>query len=173
MADNKLEKLLVEAMKNLLDQDELGRVDADYEERSHHTQFQYEDINRDFALAIKDSDFFNSLTAIFYKIHSYKWIDDTKFEQAMIDDLESMGVPNEEIENALNALDKVRKQYLGNDYSKDEADVGWPEDMEGIKQVTQEPHNKPVSDSEKETFSGDNEPYSGSEPDKTRPVPMK
>lgn len=171
MSNAKYEKLLVEAMKNLLDQDELGRVDVDKEEHAHHTQFQWEDINRDFALAIKDSEFFDSLNSAFYQVHSYKWIDDPKFQAAMTDILDSQGVPNEEIEMAVKALEKVKSEYLDDD--KHEKDVGWPEDMEGIKKATQEPDNNPVNDLNKETFDGDNKPYSGVEPDNVRPTQMK
>lgn len=167
MANEKLEKLLVETMKSLLDQDDLGRVEGGSDdEHAHNTQFQWEDIQDSFALNVKDSDFFESLTSSFRKVHSYKWITDSTFEEALVAELESQGVPHVDIESAVEALDKVRKEYVPD---SNENGVGWPEDMEGIRQVTQEPHDKGVSDLDKDTMSGDNEPHSGAEPDNVRP----
>lgn len=166
MSNKHLEKIFVETMKHILDQDDLGKVEGGVEdEHSHSVQFQREDIESSYALAVKKSDYFDALNAIFYKIHSYKWIDDEKFEFAMTNDLEAMGIPFDDIEIAVKGLEKVRKEYPGN-----EKDVGWPEDLEGIRKVTQEPHNKPVSDNETDTMSGDNEPFSGVGPDNVRPV---
>jgi len=164
----RLEKLLVESMKNLLDQDDLGRVEGGSdEEHSHNTQFQWEDIQNSFSVAVRESDFFDSLTSAFYKVHTYKWINDSTFEEALTSELEGQGIPHEEIETALEALDKVRTEYLP-DHNNENAS-GWPEDMEGIKQVTQEPHHNPVNDLDKDTMSGDNEPHTGAEPDNVRP----
>lgn len=171
MSNERLEKMLVETMKNLLDQDDLGRVeDGLKDEHAHHVQFQWEDILNSYALAVKDSDFFDSLNSSFYKVHSYKWLNDDTFEESLVSELESQGIPHKDIEDAVKALEKVRKEYLkGNN----ENAVGWPEDMEGIKQVTQDPHDEPVSDTDKDTMSGDNEPFSGVEPDNVRPVKNK
>lgn len=167
MANERLEKMLVETIKSLLDQDDLGRVDHDDTEHSHNTQFQWEDIQDSFAVNIKDSDFFDAINTAFYKVHTYKWIEDEKFENALVDNLESMGIPHEEIEKAIEALEKVRKEYLKD--TGNEAAAGWSDNMEGLKQVTQEPHNKGISDLKKDTMSGDNKPFSGAEPDNVRP----
>lgn len=169
MAKERLEKLLVETMKSLLDQDDLGRVDSG-DERSHHVQFRHEDILDSYAIAVKDSEFFDSLNAAFYKVNNYKWIHDSTFEEALTSELESQGIPHDEIAKALEALDKVRTEYLGDDPRENENGVGWPENLKDIKKVTQEPHNKPVSDLDKETMSGDNKPFSGVGPDKVRPA---
>jgi len=94
---------------------------------------------------VKDSnDFFDAINAAFYKVHSYKFLEDETFEEALVSELESQGIPHEDIEIAVNALEKVRKEYTSG--KKNENAVGWPEDMDGIKQVTQDPHDKPVSD---------------------------
>ena len=168
MANKKQEKLLVEAMKNLLDQDDLGRVSVDdQKEHVHNTQFQWEDILRDFALAVKKSEFFDSLNSAFYAVHSYKWIDDDKFEIAMSDILKSQGIPENEIELAIDGLEKVRKQYLKD--KGNESAAGWHENLDDIKNVTQNPTNDGVSDFSKETMSGKNKPFSGAEPDDVRP----
>jgi hypothetical protein len=165
MAKTKEETLLIEAMKNLLERNEVGKSDSLH---SHHMQFQWEDIQDEFSLAIKDSDFFESLRAAFYKVHSYKWINDSTFEDALISDLESMGIPHDEIELALNALEKVRKKFIPG--KENESGAGWPEN---IKYINNEFDDTEVTDTSKDTFSGNNKPYTGSEPDNTRPVPSK
>lgn len=167
MADARQEKLLVETMKSLLDQDELGLVTSDYEEKTHHVQYQWEDILSDFAVAIKDSDFFDALNAAFYKVHVYKWIEDSTFEEALVSELESMGIPHEEITKALDGLEKVRKDYIGGD-KNNENSVAW-DNIEDLTQVTQDPKNPPITPIGKENMNGDKEPYNGVEPDSTRP----
>lgn len=165
MNNERLEKLLVESIKNILDQDELGRIEGGVEEESsHNTQFQWENILHSYALATKDSDFFDSLNSTFYKIHSYKWINDSTFEEALASDLESQGIPHKDINLALDALDKVRSEYLKDN---NENSIGWSEVGEIRK--TQEPENNPISELDKETFDDNNKPFSGIEPDNTRP----
>lgn len=166
MDNKRLEKLLVESMKNLLDQDDLGRVEGGVEgEHSHNTQFQWEDILHSFAIAVKDSEFFDSLNSSFYKVHSYKWINDSTFEEALTSELESQGVPHKDINLAMDALDSVRSEYLKD--HDNENSVGWAPNLDDIKSATQNPHNNKVSDGE--TFDGDNKPYAGVEPNNTRP----
>jgi hypothetical protein len=172
MPNNKLENMLLESIKNLLYKNEFNISEEKEPEHAHNTQFQWEDINRDFALEIKDSDFFDSLNSVFYNVHSYKWIDDPKFEDAMIDLLHSQGIPKEDIVLSIKALNKVREQYLGKD-KEYEKDVGWHQNLKDIENTTKNKSDSEVSDTNKETFSGDNKPFHGVEPDNTRPIPIK
>jgi hypothetical protein len=182
MADLKLERLLIEAVGNLLDN--LGFVDNGVEQTNHNVQFQWEEINDKFAIKVKDSDFFENLTSTFRKIHSYKWIVDpmlhkdhdgnntggdhqSSFLDAFTSDLISQGVPKKDIEIGLKAIGSLQKEY------GKENDVGYPSNLGNIKDMINNPKNKPVSDTKKETMSGDNEPFSGAEPKNVRPVPSK
>lgn len=168
MASKKLEALLVESIKNLLANNELGTINEEAEV-SHTTQFQWEDILRDFALKIKDLTFFDSINAAFYKIHSYKWLEDDKFEYAFIDELESQGIPHEEIEKAIEALESVRKEYIGK--NNNENAVGWGNVEDAIKvskEFDEEGDHK--FNFKKDTMSGKNEPFQGAEPKNVRPV---
>jgi hypothetical protein len=187
MDKTKMEKLLVEAIGNIL-QDNLGFVEGGVEpEMAHHVQFQHEEIIDKFTVKVADSDFFENLVATFRKIHSYKWLSDpanhkfygdqdggtygygdhqATFVQAFASDLRNQGVPLEEIDRGIKAIEELQKEYVD---GKNEGDVGYPENLGDIKKSIQEPGNEKISDLDKETMSGDNEPYSGAEPDNVRP----
>jgi len=168
----KYENLLLEAVKNLLKQDNLGITTAGVpdHETSHHVQFQYEEINDAFAVKISKSPFFDALHSIFYNIHSYKWISDPLFCEAFTNNCRSQGIPEEEIIKACEAIEKVKEKYVEDNT---ESNAGWSENLPDINKSIKDPANKPVTDQGKETFSGKNKPYTGVEPKKTRPVPIK
>ena len=193
MPNIKLEKILIEAVGNLLSADNLGFVEDCVDPKgAHHVQFQFEEINDEFALKVKDSNFFENLTSTFRKIHSYKWISEpintqkdprnetyvtypggnhrASFIEAFISDLRSQGVPTEEISKGVEAIEELQKKY-GDGINKSESDVGYPENLDDIRKSIQNPSNKPVSDFKKDTFSGDNEPFTGIEPKNVRPIP--
>ena len=154
-------------MKHIVDQDHLGiNKDALPVEKEHHTQFQFEEINDAFAIKVKDSDFFESLCASFYKTHCSRWICDSSFEKAFRDDLRSQGVPEADMNTGVKALEALKKTYV-DDGKKNENAVGYG-DMKGLKEVSQDFKNEPISS--KETFSGDNKPPFGIEPKHTRPT---
>jgi hypothetical protein len=155
----KLEKLLIESLKNILEQNEVGD-----NSHSHHVQFQWEDITRDFAIHVKNSSHFDALNAAFYKIHSYKWLEDPSFCEAFESELNSMGTPEEDIKLAFDAIEKLRKEYCK---ETQERDAGWPEELD---EMQKDPENTEVTDTKKETMSGDNEPYEGAEPKNVRPI---
>ncbi len=170
MADASLEKLLLEAVKNIINQDDLGMTSEGVPpEGEHHTQFQWEDINAAFAIKMKDSDFFESLTSSFFKVHASHWLCDSSFANQFTAELKAQGVPVEEISKGVKAIEQLKKEYV-DDGKKNENAVGWP-DMKDMKKVSQEFGNKPVSKGE--TFKGDNKPPLGVHPDDARPVPTK
>lgn len=169
MPKSKQEKLLIESMKNILERNELGKSDPLH---SHMTQFQWEDIQNAFSLAIKNSDFFESLRAAFYKVHSYKWINDSTFEESLISDLESMGIPHDEIQLAIDALDKVRNKFIPG--KENENSIGWPENLSDIRKNVQELGNSEITDTNKDTYDNpNNKPYNSVKPDNTRPTKSK
>lgn len=170
MADASLEKMLLEAVKHIINQDDLGITQEGVPpESEHHTQFQWEDINASFAIKMKDSDFFDSLTSTFFKVHASHWICDSSFITQFKSELKAQGVPEEEINKGIEAIVKLNKEYTDS-YKKNENAVGYP-NMKDMKKVSQEFGNKPVSDGE--TFKGDNKPPLGVHPDDARPVPTK
>jgi hypothetical protein len=138
------EHLLLEAVKNYLRQDaKLGLAyhKPSHEEResSHRLQYQWESINDAYELAVLESRFADSLNAAFYKVHSYKYVNDPTFKLAMDSELRSMGIPNEDRELAQKAHDKVIKEMLG---ECGERDAGWNPQMDQIVDVTSNADNR-------------------------------
>lgn len=158
------EKVLLEAVKNLLDQDNLGLPKSDVEKPGSHTfQFQYENINDLFCIKIlKDTSFYDSHNSAFRKVHSYKYLEDPTFEASYASELRSMGIPKSEIELGIETIKKVREEILKGD---NEAKEGWASNLDEVIQTTKEGGNKKSAEQ--------NIPFSGIEPDNTRPVPIK
>lgn len=132
---NSDEKLLSEAVKNMLQQDaKLGlsyhKPPHEKRESSHFFQYQWESVDDMYQLAISESKFSDSLSAAFYKVHSYKYVDDPSFKIALDAELRSMGIPKEDRELALKSLDKVLKEVKG------ERDAGWNPRLEELVDVT-------------------------------------
>jgi len=133
---NKNEEVLLEAIRGMLHQDaKLGlsyhKPPHDKRESSHFSQYQWEGIDDMFELLVSESKFANSLTAAFFKVHGYKYIDDPLFKLSLEAELRSMGVPTEEKEFALKNIDKILKEC-----SVCERDAGWNPSMDKLKDVT-------------------------------------
>ena len=160
---NQNEKLFIETFKNILELDPISEAVKKPTENDHNVQFQWEDINDKFALEVKDSDYFVSLTSSFRKIHTIKWLSDSHFGQMMTNELKSQGIPQSDIDIAILAIDKLSKSYK-------EEDVGFPNNLDQIKKAMDAPNDKPPTNTSKETFTGENEPFTGIEPKNTRPV---
>jgi hypothetical protein len=160
---NQNEKLLIETFKNML---ELVPITEEHKkpiEADHNVQFQWEEINDKFTLEVKDSDYFLPLTSAFRKIHSIKWINDNNFGHMLSNELKAQGVPQKDIDLGILAVDKIAKSYK-------EEDVGFPTNLDKIKKSMETPNDKPPTSTSKETFSGENEPFTGIEPKNTRPT---
>jgi len=78
-------------------------------------------------------------------------------------ELKSQGIPEKDIKIAEDAVAKLAKSYK-------EEDVGFPTNLDKIKKAMEEPGDKPPTNTEKETFTGENEPFTGIEPKNTRPA---
>ncbi|MCK9281685.1 MAG: hypothetical protein M0P71_13750 [Melioribacteraceae bacterium] len=160
---NNDEKLLIETFKNILEMSPLNEDVKKPNENDHNVQFQWEEINDKFALEVKDSDYFVPLTSSFRKIHSIKWLSDTHFGAMIRNELKSQGIPQKDIDIAVEAVEKLSKAYR-------EEDSGFPTNLDKIKNSMENPDDKPPTKTSKETFSGENEPFTGIEPKNTRPV---
>jgi hypothetical protein len=181
----KLEKLFVEITRNIFSDSnvvfEKKEKDKPYE---NSTQFQWEEINDKFALKVKDSNYFESLTTSFRKVHSYKWIQGctdkhkASFVEAFESELRSQGVPMEDVELAKKAIAALSKEY-GDGATTNEQDAGAVPNLDKVRETTTDhPYEDEVTtelddNRKKETMSGDNEPFFGAEPDNVRPVKTK
>lgn len=129
-----LERMLCEAVGNMLrEKSSLGIVDAG-EEIAHSMQFQWEGIEEMFALKTMDSKFHNEVTAAFHQIHSYKFIDHPRFALALEDHLKSRGVPAEEIQKAVKVIEEIKKELGGENFQ--ETAKGWHKDLKEIADIT-------------------------------------
>jgi hypothetical protein len=160
---NQNEKLFIETFKNMLELSPISEEVKKPSEADHNVQFQWEEINDRFALEVKDSDYFTSLTSAFRKIHSIKWLNDNHFGQMLKNELKAQGIPDKDIELGISAIEKLAKSYK-------EEDVGFPTNLDKIRKAMEEPNDNPPTKTSKETFTGENEPFTGIEPKETRPV---
>ena len=152
---NKLERQLVEAVDSMFHNDPeiLGITRGKPEkETSHFFTFHHEYLRDLFSLKVADSLFFESLTSAFADIHSYKYLDDPLFNESMTKHLTAIGVPRAEIELACNAVHEILKEMRENNKTWNEKAMGWHQDLEGIRQVSQD-----FNTNRKHT----NEPYTG------------
>jgi hypothetical protein len=155
MDKEKIEKLLAEAVRGYMSSDDAmlglsyhdkkpGKLDD--KESSHFQWHQWEYIDDSFSEKVVDSPFFESLCAAFFKIHSYKYLDDGSFPLALESELRSMGVPQIECVKAYKAIKEIVEEHKGNsdcwtvytEYSKGwgERDAGWNPAMDEIADMT-------------------------------------
>jgi len=137
---NKAEKMLVEAIGGLFQNDEnvLGMVP--HEERSHFFEYQWNGIEDVFALKTAKSNFHEELTGAFRDIHSYKYLDDPTFSIALEKRLTARGVPTEEIKEALKYYEEVKEELLKENFQ--EKSAGWNPNLDEILDTTRNAHNR-------------------------------
>jgi hypothetical protein len=127
---------LVEAIGNMFHDtaSRLGLLKDQIPETSHNAEFQWNTIEAMFALKVTDSPFFESLTAAFRDIHSYKYLDDQTFEIALRKRLTATGTPTEEIEKAVKTITEIRKELGGENFQEKQA--GWHPNLDKIADTT-------------------------------------
>jgi len=130
------EQKLVEAIGNMFNNtaSRLGLNKDQPPEMSHNAEFQWNTIEAMFALKVTDSPFFESLTAAFRDIHSYKYLDDQTFEIAIRKRLTATGIPTEEIEKAIKTITEIRKELGGENFQEKQA--GWHPNLDKIADTT-------------------------------------
>jgi hypothetical protein len=145
------ESLLLEAMKNMLsDKIDLGLgFHGDTEERSHMTQFHWQDVEDMMRVKLNNPaiDHHESISGAFFHTHSYKNIDDPRFDLAFRKQMSGMVVPNNEQELALKYVDEIRNELdmpvrkavppYAPHTSSAEQSTGTP-DMDGMRDATEQ-----------------------------------
>ncbi len=145
------ENLLVEAVKNMLQQNaELGLSVHKDEETSHGMQHEWEGIDDAFALKVQNLTFHDAITSAFLMVHSYKYVDDTRFLIAFEKELQGRAVPQDEIDKSINIVNDMK---AGLDQG-DERSFGWNNDMEGLIDVTTNADNRDAKTTEPFTGGG-------------------
>ena len=135
MSLKKSEELLLEAIGSLLSQKaRLGLPsENDYEETSHHSQYRWETIQEAFRLKIINSPFFDSMSSAFKQVHDYKYITHPTFKLALENELKGRGIPLNEIDTALKAVDTLVE---GCKKDENERSSGWNPNMKDLVDVT-------------------------------------
>lgn len=112
---NRSESLLLEAVKNMLDDRvKLGlSIHDGRKEKSHTVQFDRENIENTMRVKLNDPkiSMYDSICGAFFHMHSYKNIDDPSFDLAFRKQMNGMVVPPEEQDLAIKYLDEIRKEY--------------------------------------------------------------
>jgi len=138
MALTRPEQAIIEALKNMLDDDALGvtaHKKADTE-RAHMFTFLHEEIEQAYRLLTIDLNHHDDVCSAFSKIHSHKYLNDPNFIATFEKELNARGVPLEEQTAAIKAIDKVTKNLLADSKEKD---AGWNPDLDQIIIASQPP----------------------------------
>lgn len=131
MSLNAAEQLLAEAVRSMLDQESRlglsihGKSEQGPERGSEYLHNYIEDSFRHKVASTVHAD---SITAAFAKVHSYKYVDDPTFPEALQDVMLVMAVPAHEQKTALNAIGSVIKEMdVGT-----EQDAGYHPDLDDV-----------------------------------------
>ncbi len=142
MALNKAERMLVEGIDSMLQQDaKLGlsfhdndSPEAKQDWRGH--QYLHEQINDMFMLKAADLNHFEGINSAFHKVHNYKYVDDWTFLPAMDKEMVSQGVPREERIKALEFIPKIVEELCSERHLWAERDAGLNPKMDEIRKVS-------------------------------------
>jgi hypothetical protein len=140
---NKNEKALLEAIKSMLhDDSELGlsfhdkdEIEQQSEERAY--EYLHNEIDDMFALKAADLIHSDAANQAFHKVHSYKYLDDPKFNVAVEKELVAQGVPAEERVKIVGFVDSIIKELQKEKKDWAEKDFGFNPHLDEIKQVSQ------------------------------------
>lgn len=134
MALSRTEQLIAEAVKNMLGTAaKTGDGDKQYLDQSHTFTYLHEEIEQAYSLATIKLVHHDAICSAFSKIHSYKYLNDPTFINSFRGELTARAVPANEIETAIEQVDKVMKKMLDGA----EKDAGWNPDLVGIEKVSQ------------------------------------
>lgn len=157
MGLNATEKLLVEAVQSMLQQDaELGLSmhDSNRDEQKHEAGFQYlhEQIDEMFALKAAELTHAEGVTAAFRKVHGYKYLEDWSFLPAMEKELVAKAVPVAERRKALGFIPDIVEEIRSEQKLWAEKDAGFNPKLDEVRKVSRpgkmgdfKIHDKPIN----------------------------
>jgi hypothetical protein len=144
MSLTKTEQLLVESVKSLLNSkmsfgvpknDPKATDDNNY--RLRGVEFLHEQINEMFQLKAAELTHHTGICAAFSKVHSYKYIEDETFSEAMGKELTAQGIPKDERTKALEFIPTILKELKKEIGEWGEADFGFHPDLDEIQKISQ------------------------------------
>jgi hypothetical protein len=174
MALNEHETLLLEALNAMLSGPELGlafhtdkNTYGDGSEK-RNAQFEHENIDAEFRMKANAENFrcYDGICAAFTKIHSYKYLNDTTFNEAFKKEMTAMAVNRDEMAKALDIVDDIVKDRTDGADDWAEKDYGLNPNLDAIKEVSQPEQNMDFEeiDSDLNKMNIDLEDYGNASP---------
>lgn len=143
MGLNKHERLLVEGIQSMLQQDAklgLSMHDSESPEAKQDWrgyQYLHEQIDDMFLLKAAELTHSESVTSAFRKVHGYKYLEDWTFLPAMEKEMVSRAVPREERIKALEFIPQIVEQLRSEHNIWAEKDSGFNPKLDEIRKVSQ------------------------------------
>lgn len=146
MALNKDERMLLEAVDSMLQQDAklgLSIHDSDTEFDSSERGYEYlhGQIDEMFALKSAELTFSDSVNQAFKKVHNYKYLDDPSFKTAMEKEMVAQAVPAEERNKALEFIPSIIEEIKEEQNEWAEKDFGFHPELDEIIEMSQPEQN--------------------------------
>jgi hypothetical protein len=142
MTLNKHEKLLVEAINSMLQQDAklgLGIHDTEHSEAGtaeRGYEYLHGQIDEMFALRAAELVHAEGVCQAFRKVHNYKYVDDPSFGTAMEKEMVAQAIPKEDRTKALDFVPKIIEELETERSEWCEKDFGFHPDLDEIKEAS-------------------------------------
>lgn len=138
---NKAEKMLVEGIQNMLQQDAklgLSFHDSDEKDQKAERGYQYlhEQIDDMFLLKAAELDHAESVTSAFRKVHGYKYLEDWTFMPTMEKEMVSRAVPVAERRKALGFIPEIAEELRSEQHVWSERDAGFNPKLDEVRKVS-------------------------------------
>lgn len=142
MGLNKNERLLVEGIQSMLQQDAklgLSFHDSDKEAEKAEQGYKYlhEQIDDMFLLKAAELTHAESVTSAFRKVHGYKYLEDWTFLPAMEKEMINRAVPVAERRKALEFIPKIVEELRSEQHVWSERDAGFNPKLDEVRKVSQ------------------------------------
>lgn len=141
MALNKNERMLLEAVDSMLQQDaKLGlsiHSDTEFDSSERGYEYLHGQIDEMFALKSAELTFSDSVNQAFTKVHNYKYLDDPSFKTAMEKEMVAQAVPAEERNKALSFIPSIIEEIKEEQNEWAEKDFGFHPELQEILEVSQ------------------------------------
>lgn len=135
------EKLLIESMKSMLDTKiQLGlkpdeKAENDNNPKMRDVGYLHGHINEMFSNKAANLVHHTGVCAAFSKIHSYKYLDDETFTEALSRELTAQGIPASERKKALEIIPEIIKEVSEDTDEWAEADFGFNPNLQDIMRI--------------------------------------
>lgn len=159
---NKKEKLIAEAVDNMLQQEvKLGLSfhdnddDQEYLSAERGYEYLHNQIDEMFALKAAEMVHTDGICQAFRKVHSYKYLDDPSFETAMQKEMVAQGIPKEERSKVVSWIPKIIEELKEEQSEWAEKDYGFHPNLDEIIETSQPEQDMEFDIEEVEDWSND------------------